>query len=226
VATAFPEGGRVIIFIFFPRGYPVKFTDPDGRHNETVIVFYWHRDVRINSDQSLGVIYSGSYEAKDMHGNTSRGNFTSDMLPEGDTINFGFLGTTQVLNEELTNITGRIGATITPKHSTRLLRGNLRIQGEKQPKWGFHAHHIVPGQDKRASAIYSRGILAKYGIDPNHAENGVWLSPTEHAKTLSPDYLDRVERLLHDADAIGTRGAVLERLDYIKTNLKNGNFDF
>jgi hypothetical protein len=31
VATAFPEGGRVIILIFFPRGNPVKFTDPDGR---------------------------------------------------------------------------------------------------------------------------------------------------------------------------------------------------
>jgi hypothetical protein len=28
--AAFPEGGGVVIFIFFPRGNPVKFTDPDG----------------------------------------------------------------------------------------------------------------------------------------------------------------------------------------------------
>jgi hypothetical protein len=31
VTAAFPEGGEVIIFIFFPRGNPVKYTDPDGR---------------------------------------------------------------------------------------------------------------------------------------------------------------------------------------------------
>jgi hypothetical protein len=37
VMAAFPEGGGVIIFIFFPRGNPVKFTDPDGRTGEYVI---------------------------------------------------------------------------------------------------------------------------------------------------------------------------------------------
>jgi hypothetical protein len=31
VMAAFPEGGGVIIFIFFPRENPVKYTDPDGR---------------------------------------------------------------------------------------------------------------------------------------------------------------------------------------------------
>jgi hypothetical protein len=31
VKAAFPEGGGVVIFIFFPRGNPVKFTDPDGK---------------------------------------------------------------------------------------------------------------------------------------------------------------------------------------------------
>jgi hypothetical protein len=31
VAAAFPEGGVAIIFIFLPRGNPVKFTDPDGK---------------------------------------------------------------------------------------------------------------------------------------------------------------------------------------------------
>jgi hypothetical protein len=31
VATAFPEGSGVIIFIFFSLENPVKFTDPDGR---------------------------------------------------------------------------------------------------------------------------------------------------------------------------------------------------
>jgi hypothetical protein len=29
--AAFPEGGGVVIFIFFPGENPVKFTDPDGR---------------------------------------------------------------------------------------------------------------------------------------------------------------------------------------------------
>jgi hypothetical protein len=33
VTAAFPEGGGVIIFIFFSRGNPVKFTDPDGRED-------------------------------------------------------------------------------------------------------------------------------------------------------------------------------------------------
>jgi hypothetical protein len=34
VTAAFPEGGGVIIFIFSPRGNPVKYTDPDGRVGE------------------------------------------------------------------------------------------------------------------------------------------------------------------------------------------------
>jgi hypothetical protein len=34
VTAAFPEGGGVVIFIFFPRGNPVKYTDPDGREDE------------------------------------------------------------------------------------------------------------------------------------------------------------------------------------------------
>jgi hypothetical protein len=32
VTAAFPEGGGVVIFIFFPRGNPVKYTDPDGKY--------------------------------------------------------------------------------------------------------------------------------------------------------------------------------------------------
>jgi hypothetical protein len=205
---------------------PVRYTDPDGRHDETVILFRWYKNVK-TGDNKFSFYYSGSYDAEDKHGNTSTGYFTSDTLPEGITIDLGILGgTTLIHNEDLATIAEKTGATIIPKHSTRLLRANLGRQGERQPGWGFHAHHIVPGQDKRAQAVYARSILLKYGIDPNHAENGVWLSPTEHGKTYSSDYLDRLERLLRDADATGTREAVLKQLDHIKTSLKNGNHDF
>jgi hypothetical protein len=45
VTAAFPEGGGFVIFIFFPRGNPVKYTDPDGRwvdyNSETGLTSGW-----------------------------------------------------------------------------------------------------------------------------------------------------------------------------------------
>jgi hypothetical protein len=98
---ASPGGRRAVIFIFWSGNNPVKYTDPDGRHDETAIVFYWHIDVKFNDDSSLSLLYSGDYEAKDKHENVSRGTFTTDILPEGPTLGSGLLGTVQIIDEEL-----------------------------------------------------------------------------------------------------------------------------
>jgi hypothetical protein len=203
---------------------PLKYTDPDGNHSEETIVFYWYVAPMLEDGGGLSLQYYGSYDAKDIYGNISRGNFIADSLPDGITLNYGLLGTTLVMDEDLSYIAKTMGATITPEHDVRLLRDNLKRQGENSPGRGYAAHHIVPGQDRRASD--ARNILSKYGIDPNHAENGVWLSPKDHTKTYSTKYIDWVNTLMNEADSLGKQQAVLDTLNYIKTNLKNGNFDF
>jgi hypothetical protein len=203
------------------RANPLKYTDPDGKHDE-VSIFISFRSM------PLGII--GNYRAADTHGNISKGIFFANQMSDIITtysqgISLGSNGReiAGVVLTAFTDLNDAIKGTIVPAYNPDILRRNLIRQGE-HPNRGDEAHHIVPGTD--SGAAISRTILNKHGIDINHAENGIFLSRDEHKKTFSPDYINRISELLRDADTVGTQSTVLETLQYIKTNLKNSNFNF
>jgi hypothetical protein len=223
--TTSSVGGCTFVRISGKFDYPIIYTDPDGRHDETTIAIDYRRYFSLDENGEISSTYSGTYETIDSHGNRSLGTFenSSFFLPEKslEISILGLFGRIMVYDTELNDV---IKGTIIPKHSVDILRQNLQKQGEKSPGRNFAAHHIIPGQDDRASA--AKNILIKYGIDPNHAENGIWLSPKDHYKTFSLNYMNRINDLMEQADQTGTQSAVLETLKYIKEELRKNNFNF
>jgi hypothetical protein len=203
------------------REYPLKYTDPDGKHDE-VPIFISFRSI------PLGII--GNYRAADTHGNISKGIFFANQMSDiittysqGISLGSNSREIAGVVLTTFTDLNDAIKGTIVPTYNPDILRHNLIRQGE-QPNRGDEAHHIVPGADPRAAI--SRTILNKHGIDINHAENGIFLSRGEHEKTFSSDYIEKVNGLLIIADRNGSRKEVLDTLEYIKGNLKREILDF
>jgi hypothetical protein len=207
--------------------YPIKYTDPDGRHDEKVIALTFNKNI-------FGII--GNFKAWDIHGNKSMGIFTVNDVTDIFNENSNGIGMFLYNNNEIksgvivlfnTDILDAINGDIIPginvNKPSDLLRKNLLRQGEIAQR-GDQAHHIVPFADPRAKASWH--VLRDYGIDINHAENGVFLSENNHRKTFSPEYINRVNNIIGAASNTGSRSAVLEALKYIKDNLKQGNFDF
>lgn len=114
------------------------------------------------------------------------------------------------------------------KSNSQQLADNMANGGMGIKPKGYAAHHAIPATEPGAQN--ARDILNKYGIDINDAVNGVYL-PTPKDKTATQgiehngrhplSYAERVNRLIIDADNIGGKQSVLNKLNDIKNNLKN-----
>ncbi|GHV58759.1 hypothetical protein AGMMS49579_26380 [Spirochaetia bacterium] len=107
---------------------PIKYTDPDGRHDEVVItIAYLHIPF-------VGVI--GNYNALDAEGNKSGGSFFVKGIEDVFTSNSTHEPTTGlsgVITTYDTELGDAIRGDINPRHSSRTLGGNLTKQGEQSP---------------------------------------------------------------------------------------------
>ena len=81
------------------------------------------------------------------------------------------------------------------------------------------AHHIVPVA-ARAGA-YARSVLARFGIEINSAENGLFLETSVHARIHTTAYFRAVDDLLAQAR---TKEEAIAVLDYIKSEISKGTF--
>jgi hypothetical protein len=104
-----------------------------------------------------------------------------------------------------------------------VLKTNLAKRGVK-PGQDEDVHHIVPSTHRDAEE--ARGILDRFGIDINAAENGVFLKATEHhGKGLHSDWgIDAVTIRLQRAEKSGTREAILSALRELGAQIKAGKF--
>ncbi|MBR7977021.1 RHS domain-containing protein [Burkholderia vietnamiensis] len=111
------------------------------------------------------------------------------------------------------------------------LSNNLEAAGTARPA-NSAAHHIVG--DTASKAGPARRILAKYGIDVDSAENGVFLPNRNNTDGMSgilhngrhPDaYFDAVNQLITRADAFGGKQAVLDELKNIGQKLSSASRD-
>ncbi|KVK78136.1 hypothetical protein WJ47_17075 [Burkholderia ubonensis] len=107
------------------------------------------------------------------------------------------------------------------------LSNNMEAAGVKRPA-NSAAHHIVG--DTASKAGPARRILAKYGIDVDSAENGVFLPNRNNTDGMSgilhngrhPDaYFDAVNQLITRADAFGGKQAVLDEIKNIGQKLSS-----
>lgn len=110
--------------------------------------------------------------------------------------------------------------------SSRALGANLEAAGMTRSR-SSAAHHIVAGGSQRAAE--ARAVLARYGIDINAAENGVFLplnraaaNPTGaavHSTLHTNAYYSTFNDLLLSA---GTRAEALDALAYLRQSLLGG----
>lgn len=118
------------------------------------------------------------------------------------------------------------GAAAAVAGASRKLGKNLIRSGASR-KPGEHAHHIVAHGEPDAAQI--RGILEKFGIDINSAENGVFLpgykkSPNPfgaavHLSTNTGPYYKSVNAMLNKAT---NRSEAAATLDYLRGRLLSG----
>lgn len=110
--------------------------------------------------------------------------------------------------------------------SSRVLGQNLERAGFARPA-DSAAHHIVAGTARQAAE--ARGVLQRFGIGINEAENGVWLPKNlsvanstgayVHSILHTNEYYSSVNELLAQAD---TRQEAIESLSYIRQQLLGG----
>lgn len=85
---------------------------------------------------------------------------------------------------------------------------------------GYEAHHIVAVNEPRAAV--AQEILAKYKIDINSAENGVWLPGSQHASIHTDEYYGEVDEILLKAQ--GSKASVLAALKKLSFEIASGSF--
>ncbi|WP_173222805.1 AHH domain-containing protein [Paenibacillus alba] len=109
--------------------------------------------------------------------------------------------------------------------NSALLRSNLVGAGYSEPTYTNAAHHIVAANDPRAASAV--GILRKYGVNIDSADNGVFLPTSDgyvesnHRRIHTNVYYDNVNNLLQKSKS---KEDVLDILDNIRTDLQNGAF--
>jgi hypothetical protein len=112
--------------------------------------------------------------------------------------------------------------------SSRALGVALERSGVPRPA-GYAAHHIAAGTEPRAEV--ARGVLKKFGIGINDAENGVFLpanratqviaGKTIHSTLHTEEYYDAVNKALKVAE---TKEQVVDILRRLNQALQSGNF--
>jgi RHS repeat-associated protein len=113
---------------------------------------------------------------------------------------------------------GKIGLQVTRSAASKLLRKSLEAAGEAA-NFGDEAHHIV--QWGRKSATEAMLILERFGIDINHAANGIFLDAATHARIKYKAYTEAVNEALRSAK---TREDALRILGEIKEAIRNKTF--
>ncbi len=121
------------------------------------------------------------------------------------------------------------------RHSHQLNENMLAANKGPRPA-NTSAHHIVAWNDMRAATARMR--LAAFGIDIDHAANGVYLpsfskntpmnrmpSAIAHSKTHTNIYYLNVEHLLQETigENLGRNG-IIETLEEIAEDLQSGDF--
>ncbi len=110
-----------------------------------------------------------------------------------------------------------LGARQTAAHAKEL-RDSMTGAGLKA-KPGDHAHHLVPSTHRMGDE--ARKILAKFKININAAENGLFVSEALHSGLHTNAYIAEVTRRLRGAQSAAD---VMRELDEIKRLIKAGNF--
>lgn len=111
------------------------------------------------------------------------------------------------------------GTLIAEEAGSLSLGGSSRVLGRNLERAGFErmvgdeAHHIVATGAARAAP--ARNVLARFGIDIDSAENGVFLPRSFHC-ALTQDYYHAVNDML---TAANTRGQALEVLQSVRAAL-------
>ena len=98
--------------------------------------------------------------------------------------------------------------------------------GQIEPNYKNAAHHIVAGTSPKADE--ARAIFAKYNVEINASDNGVFL-PTErnvsealyHPSLHTNEYYRKVNQLLRNANS---KEDVLDILDFMREELLDGSF--
>lgn len=85
---------------------------------------------------------------------------------------------------------------------------------------GDEAHHIVAVNDARATV--AQGILRRFNIGINEAENGAWVPSSQHRRIHTDAYYRRVDNILFRAR--GSKASVLAALKSISSQIANGTF--
>ncbi|MFO0945669.1 MAG: AHH domain-containing protein [Planctomycetota bacterium] len=133
-------------------------------------------------------------------------------------------------NLETTEHVYRVGSLGTLVHNAcaNELRKSLNAAGRYGDP-GTVPHHLVSRFDKRAAE--ARDILGKYGIDLDSHFNGVFLPSSRlgskargvlHESVHTNDYYATITEKLRVADAKGSKAAVLQSLQRIRSTLLNG----
>lgn len=114
--------------------------------------------------------------------------------------------------------------------ASKQLADNMIAANVHRPP-GTAAHHIVAFKSYKGAAVPAQLVLAKFGIDINSAENGVFLpdkpnvpavgTPMYHRDLHTKRYYDEVNLRLAAAT---TKEEAIELLDEIRTELLNGTF--
>lgn len=89
------------------------------------------------------------------------------------------------------------------------------MKNANKPVKGLDAHHIVPSTHPKG--FKARSILEKYGIDVNHAANGIGLTKKEHSGLHTFKYIDWVTNKLAGCKS---KEEVVKALDEIGQALK------
>ena len=96
------------------------------------------------------------------------------------------------------------------------LGASLERAGVVRPAVDSSAHHLVGFGEADARA---QTVLNRFGISPNEAANGVWLTTAEHQMTYGNSYKAWVGNFLEGASS---RADVLARLNDIKEIIRQG----
>lgn len=87
---------------------------------------------------------------------------------------------------------------------------------------GYETHHIVPSGRNYESAIEARKLLAKWDIDINDAENGVFLPKSIH-NGLANDYT-YMDAVLEDLQGATSKNDAIRILRKIGQRLLDGTY--
>jgi hypothetical protein len=97
------------------------------------------------------------------------------------------------------------------------LAASLERAGQPRPP-GSQPHHLVGFAELEDD---TQRLLTRFGITPNEASNGIWLSPEAHRKTYGDDYKKWMNTQLGGATTADQARAILQDVRETLTKIQN-----